>query len=58
VGRLVDGFFVSSFWAALGGSLIVSVTNLALSSLVGGRVRSKRGPGGPPATKKDDVIDI
>ncbi len=58
VGRLVDGFFVSSFWAALGGSLIVSVTNLALSSLMGGRGRGKRGPGGPPARKKDDVIDI
>lgn len=58
VGRLVDGFFVASFWPALGGSLIVSVTNLALSSLMGRRGGVRRGPGGPPAKKKDDVIDI
>ena len=27
VGRLVDGFVVTSFWSALGGAVIVSLTN-------------------------------
>lgn len=58
VGRLVDGFFIDSFWAALGGSLIVSVTNLLVSKLLKGR-------GGPPGSggprirrRRDDVIDV
>ncbi len=56
VGRLVEGFTVDGFWPALGGSLIVSLTNLALSSVMG-----RRGPPrGPtrPAGRKGDVIDI
>lgn len=60
VSRLVDGFHVSSFWAALGGSLIVSVTNLLLSGLF--RRGPPRGPGaGAPrrgAARGGDVIDI
>ncbi|MBL9201407.1 MAG: phage holin family protein [Opitutaceae bacterium] len=58
VGHLVTGFHVASFWSAVGGALVVSVTNLILSLLM-------RGGGGPPAQrrdaprpKKDDVIDI
>lgn len=57
VGRIVDGFTVSSFWAALGGSLIVTVTNLALSSLMGRRPPGGGGSGRRPS-KRGDVIDI
>src|SRR6185503_20709741 len=31
VGQLVNGFVVDGFWSALGGSLVVSVTNLVVS---------------------------
>lgn len=60
VGKLVDGFYVAGFGSALGGALIVSVTNFLASVLF-------RRPPGPPRsggkrdqTKsvKDDVIDI
>jgi putative membrane protein len=34
VGKLVDGFQVSGFWAALGGALIVSVTNLIFTRML------------------------
>ena len=54
VGELVEGFYVSSFWSALGGSLIVSVTNIALSKLLARRPAT---PPRPPS-KRDDVIDI
>lgn len=57
VGRLVDGFQVAGFWAALGGSLVVSVTNLIVSSLVKGP-GDRRRPKPPGASRKDDVIDI
>src|SRR5215207_4617665 len=32
VGELVTGFVVTGFWSALGGSLVVSLTNLAVSA--------------------------
>lgn len=55
VGEIVKGFEVHGFWAALGGSLIVSITNLLLSSFT-------RGPKKPAEEKRvkksDDVIDI
>jgi putative membrane protein len=57
VGHLVDGFLVDGFWSALGGSLVVSVTNLVVSAVTRGakgeprRVRS-------PKAKDDDAIDI
>jgi putative membrane protein len=54
VSRLVVGFHVHSFWAALWGSLIVSATNLILSGLL--RTRRLSRPSPPP--KPDDVIDI
>lgn len=54
VGRLVDGFLVTGFWSAVAGSLIVSVTNLLLSTFMGGNGPAAR----PPPKKKDDVIDI
>ena len=54
VGRLVDGFHVASFWSAVGGSLVVSVTNMLLSAFMRGSAKAA-----PPAKKKaDDVIDI
>jgi putative membrane protein len=67
VGRLVDGFQVDSFWSAVGGAVVVSVTNLVLSAFT----RKPRGPGSGPGsgpggtvgtrpakTKSTDVIDI
>ena len=53
VGRLVDGFHVAGFWAALWGALVVSITNLFVSAFIKSSVKT------PPAKKKpDDVIDI
>lgn len=55
VGRLVDGFHVAGFGAALLGALIVSVTNIVMSRLL------KPPPGPPPPRspgRRDDVIDI
>lgn len=55
VGKLVDGFHVAGFWPAVGGALIVSVTNIVLSAFV----RSQAKPAEAPVKKKpDDVIDI
>jgi len=52
VGWLVNGFHVASFWSALGGACIVSVTNFVLSRML-------RVPTPPrPTAKGDDVIDI
>lgn len=56
VGRLVDGFHVAGFWSAVGGSLVVSITNLLVSSFVRTRAVAP-GPPAPPKAK-DDVIDI
>lgn len=64
VGEMVRGFRVDSFWSALGGALIVSVTNILISMVIGKRPRPPGpgrgpGPGGrPPRNKNDDVIDI
>jgi putative membrane protein len=58
VGRLVDGFTVAGFWPAVGGSLVVSVTNFVVNAFM----RSSGGrPGGPPPPRpgpRGDVIDI
>lgn len=59
VGHLVKGFVVESFWSALGGALVISVTNLFVSFLTRGtkvEVRSRRKPG--RKGKDDDVIDV
>jgi putative membrane protein len=62
VSRLVPGFYVHDFWAALWGALIVSVTNLLLSGRFSGRFTVRPGrrppPPPPPRTRTDDVIDI
>jgi len=57
VGRLVEGFHVSTFGAAMLGALIVSVTNMVLNRLL----TPPKPPGPPPAApvgKRDEVIDI
>ena len=57
VGELVNGFVVDGFWSALGGSLVVSITNLAVSVVTRGAKKDSR----PPDKRKpggDDVIDI
>jgi putative membrane protein len=61
VGRLVDGFYVASFWSAVGGSLVVSVTNWFASAFIRGAQTDRRpNPPAPPrgGSKGDDVIDI
>ena len=64
VGEMVRGFQVDSFWSALGGALIVSVTNIIVSMAIGKKPGPPRAPGprpGPsarPPVKNDDVIDI
>ncbi len=60
VAHLVDGFYVAGFWPAVGGSIVVSITNLLVSAVAGGT----KPPRNPPArgsrspVKRDDVIDI
>ena|SRR5260221_362509 len=56
VGNLVSGFHVAGFWSAVGGAIVVSVTHLVMSGLMGGSKPPSRPPGGP--RKRDDVIDI
>lgn len=55
VGEIVKGFHVAGFWSALGGSLVVSLTNLIVSLLMRG---TKAKPPAPRPAKPDDVIDI
>lgn len=54
VGRFVHGFTVSGFWPALGGSLVLSVSNFLLSGLM--HPPRPRPP--PPGAGRGDVIDI
>lgn len=65
VGKLVEGFYVASFWAATKGAIVVSLTNLVVSSLVRTPKPVSRSDPSPTATppprkraKDDDVIDI
>jgi putative membrane protein len=60
VGRLVDGFHVAGFWAAVGGSLVVSVTNWLASAFIRSAKKDRTPPAPPPTkpSKSDDVIDI
>jgi len=58
VGRLVEGFYVDGFWSAVGGAIVVSLTNLVFSG-VGRRPASRpEAPTPHDRKKKDDVIDI
>jgi putative membrane protein len=57
VGELVKGFHVTGFWSAVGGSLVVSVTNLVVSAVVR-KAKPVVPVSRPPKAKRDDVIDI
>ena len=58
VSRLVNGFHVDGFWAALLGSLVVTITNLLVSAFT--KSNAKPEPRGKDRrdAKGDDVIDI
>ena len=58
VGRLVEGFLVTGFWPAVGGAIIVSLTNFVASRLLGGRPRPPRSPGSQDSGSDGGVIDI
>ena len=58
VGRIVQGFVVDGFWHALGGALIVSLTNVFISILIGKKPQVRGPAPAPRKTKPDDVIDI
>ncbi|MDB6094813.1 MAG: rane protein of unknown function [Verrucomicrobia bacterium] len=56
VGKLVDGFQVASFWAAVWGAIIVSITSLIANALIRSPAKTTATP---PRKKADrDVIDI
>ncbi len=62
-GRLVKGFHVEGLWAALWGALIISVTNMAFTTLFRAKkAAARRGPTEPPRPTpppgKGDVIDV
>jgi putative membrane protein len=59
--HLVEGFAVSSFWAALGGAFVISITSMMLSGFR--RVPRQRSapPTNPPPSRPasgGDVIDV
>jgi putative membrane protein len=58
VGRLVDGFTVSGFWPAVGGSLVVSLTNFVVNAATRSSGSPPPGPPRGPPAKGGDVIDI
>ena len=58
VGKLVNGFQVEGFWAALLGSLVVSATNLVVSMFTKGSKKNDGRAPEPRKAKNDDVIDI
>jgi putative membrane protein len=56
-GRLVNGFRVDGFWPAVGGSLVLSITNMVMGAMM--RPPGPRPPAGPKAPPGGgDVIDI
>lgn len=63
VGRIVNGFTVTGFWPAVGGALVVGVTNMLVSRLLRGnrsaqRPRTPNPPSGEGSSRSGDVIDI
>jgi putative membrane protein len=60
VGRLVQGFTVAGFWPAVGGALVVGVTNMVVSRLLRGNrpARPQTPPSPPKSPSGNDVIDI
>jgi putative membrane protein len=59
-GRLVSGFHVASFGSAIGGALVISLTNLVLNRMTRGTPPPPAPPGGPAARReaRGDAIDI
>jgi putative membrane protein len=62
-GRLVEGFHVEGMWAALLGSLIISLVNMAFIRFIGpkrqgGRRQPTEPPRPTPPPGKGDVIDV
>jgi putative membrane protein len=55
VGKLVDGFHVAGFWTAVGGALVVSVTNWIVSALVVGSSKERKNA---PAKKTRFAFDL
>ena len=51
-GSLVSGFHVAGFWNAVGGAIVVSITNLVANAITRG---APKPPKSPP---RGDVIDI
>lgn len=59
VGRILQPhFIVDGFWSAVGGSLVVSITNWFASAFVRSAQNDRRPPPPPKSPKGDDVIDI
>jgi putative membrane protein len=59
VGRIVDGFSVAGFWPALGGALVVGITNMVVSQFLrGGKRQPPTPPSARPPSSGRDVIDI
>jgi putative membrane protein len=58
VGELVKGFYVEGFWAAVGGAVIVSLTNYLASALFKRPPGPPRDRGGRQVKSGGDVIDI
>jgi putative membrane protein len=59
--HLVEGFHVSSFWAALGGAFVISVTSMMLSGFRRVPSRRHQAPRNPPPSNPSsggDVIDV
>jgi len=58
-GKLVSGFSVDSFWSALWGALIVSLTNMILTRMLIGPAAAAKSAAQPRRPeKKDEVIDV
>lgn len=58
VSRLVNGFHVDGFWAALLGSLVVTITNLLVSAFTKSNAKIEPRAKERRDEKGDDVIDI
>lgn len=58
VGKLVDGFHVDGFWVAVGGAVIVSLTNFLASQLFKRPPGPPRERGGRQKKRDGGVIDI
>lgn len=58
VAKLVPGFEVASFSAAMWGSLIVSIVAIVVNLILGSGKKPPSPPSNKPKIDKDDVIDI